>query len=57
MVGLISDRLSGSPDEWKIHVDLAGGLRHAAVLMLSVLHMLRYTGLQIGDAVYANFSK
>ena len=44
------------PPEWRIHVDLAGGLRHAAVTMMSVVHLLKYTGLEIGQVVYANYS-
>ncbi len=44
------------PPEWRIHVDLSGGLRHAAVTMMSVVHLLKYTGLEIGKVVYANFS-
>ena len=43
--------------QWRMHTDLTGGMRHAATLMLAVLHMLKYTGIAIGDAYYANYSR
>lgn len=42
-------------NDWYVHTDLTGGMRHATVMMMSVLHLLKYRGIQIGQAVYANF--
>lgn len=51
-------RVTGAENQqWRMHTDLTGGMRHAATLMLAVLHMLKYTGIAIGDAYYANYSR
>ena len=55
MVDEIRAILGTEDDSWRIHTDLTGGMRHAAVLMLSVLHMLKYSGIEIGQAIYANY--
>lgn len=55
MVDKIRAVLGNEADSWRIHTDLTGGMRHAAVLMLSVLHMLKYSGIEIGQAIYANY--
>ena len=55
MVEAIRSQVSGAAGEWMLYTDLTGGMRHAAVLMMSVLHMLKYTGIRIGSAFYANY--
>lgn len=55
MVDKIRAVLGNEADGWRIHTDLTGGMRHAAVLMLSVLHMLKYSGIEIGQAIYASY--
>lgn len=55
MVEAIRSQVAGSAGDWLLYTDLTGGMRHAAVLMMSVLHMLKYTGIKIGSAFYANY--
>lgn len=57
MVDAICHATGAENQQWRIHTDLTGGMRHAATLMLAVLHMLKYTGIAIGDAYYANYSR
>lgn len=41
-----------------VHADMTGGMRHFSMMMLSVLQMLQYEGLSLGDVYYAdNFSE
>lgn len=37
-----------------IHFDMTGGLRHGAVLMLSLMQMLKYVGAKVGMVLYTN---
>lgn len=39
-----------------IHVDMTGGLRHASMLMLALIRMLRYIGMEVGMVLYVNFN-
>ena len=55
MVDAMSVAMGNEVSEWTVHTDLTGGMRHAAVLMMSVLHLLKYKGINIGDAIYANY--
>lgn len=55
MVEAVRSQVAGSAGDWTLYTDLTGGMRHAAVLMMSVLHMLKYTGIRIGSAFYANY--
>lgn len=48
------NRVSG--EEVVIHFDMTGGLRHSAVLMLSLMQMLPYAGAKQGMVLYTNFS-
>lgn len=57
MVDTIRDSIGADGREWNIYTDLTGGMRHAATLMLAVLHMLKYIGIGIGDAFYANYNR
>lgn len=57
MVDKIHDVVNDNPTEWRLHTDLTGGMRHVTVLMLSVLHMLKYSGISIGMALYAAYFK
>ena len=55
MVEAVRSQVAGSAGDWTLYTDLTGGMRHAAVLMLSVLHMLKYSGIEIGQAIYASY--
>ena len=55
MADVMSATMGNDAAGWKVFTDLTGGMRHAAVLMMSVLHLLKYKGIEIGDALYANY--
>ena len=55
MADVMSATMGNDAAGWKVFTDLTGGMRHAAVLMMSVLHLLKYRGIEIGNAVYANY--
>ena len=43
------------PDEKiKIHADMTGGFRHTSMLMLSVIQLLKYRGIEIGEILYSD---
>ena len=42
-------------DEVVLHADLTGGLRHAVMLMLAVMRLLQYNGIEIGKVLYSNY--
>ena len=44
-------------DEVVLHADLTGGLRHAVMLMLAVMRLLQYNGIEIGKTMYSDFNK
>lgn len=43
-------------DRIVIHVDMTGGLRHASMLMLALIRMLKYIGMELGMVLYVNFN-
>ncbi|WP_027406657.1 TM1812 family CRISPR-associated protein [Anaerovibrio sp. RM50] len=55
MADVMSAAMGNDAAGWKVFTDLTGGMRHAAVLMMSVLHLLKYRGIEIADAIYANY--
>ena len=69
--GLVSDAMQTVPkmhdtlldyqrqhpeDNIRISVDITGGFRHASMMMLPLIQLLRYSGFEIGDILYANMS-
>ena len=44
-------------DEVVLHADLTGGPRHAVMLMLAVMRLLQYNGIEIGKTMYSDFNK
>lgn len=38
----------------RVHIDVTGGFRHASMMMLPLVRLLFYNGMQVGDIVYAN---
>ncbi len=49
-----SDRVG---EQVVLHADMTGGFRHASMLMLAVMRLLKYSGMTIGRVFYANFPK
>lgn len=41
-------------EKLKIHVDMTGGFRYASMLMLSIIQLLKYRGIEIGDVLYSD---
>ncbi len=41
----------------KIHADMTGGFRHTSMLMLSVIQLLKYRGIEIGEILYSDPDK
>ena len=39
-----------------VHADMTGGMRHASMLMLEIIELLKYQGIQIGEILYANLT-
>ena len=47
--------VEGEDLEIHLHVDMTGGFRHANMLMLAVVDLLKYSGLKVDDVIYTNF--
>lgn len=43
-----------NPEEVRLHADLTGGFRHASMMMLSVMQLLKYQGIQTTEVLYSN---
>lgn len=43
-----------NPEEVRLHADLTGGFRHASMMMLSVMQLLKYRGIQTTEVLYSN---
>lgn len=41
-------------EEIKVHADMTGGFRHASMLMLSIIQLLKYRGVKIGEILYSD---
>lgn len=44
-------------DEIIVHADMTGGFRHASMLMLSIIQLLKYRGIKIGEVLYSDQNK
>jgi hypothetical protein len=38
-----------------LHADMTGGMRHASMMMLSVIQLLKFSGIRVGQVVYSDF--
>ncbi len=57
MFDVLQDYMEQNPeDKVVIHVDMTGGLRHASMLMLALIRMLKYIGMELGMVLYVNFN-
>ena len=41
-------------DKLKVHADMTGGFRYASMLMLSIIQLLKYRGIEIGEILYSD---
>ena len=44
-------------EEIYLHADMTGGFRHASMMMLSVMQLLKFSGIHIGKVVYSNWQR
>ena len=44
-------------EELCVHADMTGGFRHASMMMLSVMQLLKYSGIEIENVFYSNWQK
>ena len=42
-----------SGDKIKVHADMTGGFRHTSMFMLSIIQLLKYRGIEIGEVLYS----
>ena len=42
------------PEEVQLHADVTGGFRHASMMLLSVMQLLKYYGIQTPAVLYSN---
>lgn len=49
-------REQGAAGNITIHADMTGGMRNASMMMLGVMRLLNFSGLQMGRILYSNFS-
>lgn len=58
MADKISHFMDGNTgEETAIYADMTGGFRYAAMMMLSVMQLLKYRGASIEGVLYSNFQK
>ena len=53
-IRLFMDELSWKPEEVALHADFTGGFRHASMMMLSVMQLLKYRGIRTMGVLYSN---
>lgn len=58
MAERIKDYMTVYPDEEIcLHADMTGGFRHASMMMLSVMQLLKFSSVRIGNVVYSNWQR
>lgn len=43
-----------STDKITVHADITGGFRHTSMFMLSIIQLLKYRGIKIGEVLYSD---
>lgn len=43
-------------DKIRMHVDMTGGPRHASMILIALLQMLQYQGIETGMVIYSDFA-
>ena len=41
-------------EQIKLHADMTGGFRHASMMMLSIIQLLKYRGIETGEVLYSD---
>ena len=55
MAQKIQEYVTNSQHEIKMHADMTGGLRNSSMMMLGVMKLAEYSGLESGVVLYSNF--
>ena len=50
-------REQGAAGNITIHADMTGGMRNASMMMLGVMRLLNFSGLQMGKILYSNWER
>ncbi len=51
----VTDFAKKNPDDKiKVHADMTGGFRHTSMLMLSIIQLLKYRGMETGEILYSD---
>ena len=54
----VTEYAKNFPDEKIfVHADMTGGFRHTSMLMLSIIQLLKYRGIEIGEILYSDPDK
>lgn len=53
----ILDMNLSEQDKVILHADMTGGFRHASMMMLAVMRLMQYQGVEIGHVVYSNYNQ
>lgn len=56
MANAILDYAKGENMDVVLYVDMTGGFRHASLLMLAVVELLKYSDIKIGKILYSNYN-
>ena len=58
MADVIWDYIGENKDDTVIlHTDMTGGMRHANMMMLAIMRLMQYGGVNIGYVLYSDFNK
>ena len=49
--------VKSQPDKVIVHVDMTGGMRHTNMLLLNIMRLLQYEGVEIGHVLYSNLDQ
>lgn len=52
-----TQREKGAASHITIHADMTGGMRNASMMMLGVMRLLNFSGLQMGRILYSNWER
>lgn len=57
MADILQDYINNNQADVCIHIDMTGGPRHAVMLMMALIQMIKFTGAKVGMVTYANILK
>jgi hypothetical protein len=57
MAGAIRNYADKAKEPVCLHVDITGGFRHASMMMMEVIQLLKFSGIHIGKVIYSDFNQ